>query len=47
MEQDSIKNRVALAKPNRVSKYKLSVKNYVIHKIKIKTRLKNIIHLLF
>ena len=44
MEQGSTKNGLALLKTNRVSKYMLSVqkKNYAIHNINVKARVKNI-----
>ena len=47
MEQDSTKNRVLLVKTSRVSKYTISMQNYVIQKINIKARVKHVILSLF
>ena len=47
MEQDSTKNHVLLVKTSRVSKCTISMQNYVIHKINIWARVKNVILSLF
>ena len=47
MEQDSTKNRMALVKTNPVSWDTFLCKNYAIHNINIKVRVKSIIPSLF
>ena len=47
MEQDSIKNRLAWVKINRVSKYTISMPNYAVHNINIKARIRIIVPSLY